>query len=82
MHLTHKERGVYLYLLMWMAENDFKIINDDSHIARLTGLKLKTWQNMKPTIMKFFGDDGTVIYSPALVEQAKNKFEKSAKAGV
>jgi uncharacterized protein YdaU (DUF1376 family) len=54
--LTLAEHGAYLLLIMEYWRNG-GIPADDTKIARIIGIKLKEWMQIKPSIQEFFDDD-------------------------
>lgn len=58
-HLSTLEHGAYLLLLMeaWRRPT-CSLPDDDKMLARLAGLSVHEWYEIKPTIMAFFTRDG------------------------
>lgn len=58
-HLTTEEHGAYLLLLMeaWRRPN-CSLPDNDVILARLAGLSVDRWQEMKPVIMDLWDHDG------------------------
>lgn len=58
-HLTTEEHGAYLLLMMeaWRRP-DCNLPDDDMMLARLSGLSLDRWEEIKPVVMAFWKRDG------------------------
>lgn len=58
-HLTTEEHGAYLLLLMeaWRRP-DCSLPDDDKLLARLAGMPVARWQEVKPVVMEFWKRDG------------------------
>jgi uncharacterized protein YdaU (DUF1376 family) len=67
-HLTTEQHGAYLLLLMTMWNAGGYISDDDTKLARVTGMSKKKWLCNRDTILEFMQRDGGSIYHPKLLE--------------
>lgn len=58
-HLNTEEHGAYLLLMMeaWRRP-ECSLPDDDRLLARLAGLPLDRWQEVRPVVMQFWRRDG------------------------
>jgi uncharacterized protein YdaU (DUF1376 family) len=54
-HLATVQHGAYLLLIQHYWSNE-GLPDNDHELARITGLPLHSWRQMRPTIAKFFHD--------------------------
>lgn len=83
-HLTTTQHGAYLLLLMCMWRADGYLPNDDLQIARMAGLSVRGWANIKDGVMALFTVDGGRITQKRLaaeLHKCKSKTEKRTCAG-
>lgn len=86
-HLTTEEHGAYFLLLLaaW-RQDDCALPNDERKLARISGLSLRKWKVIAPTIMEFWTvEDGRIFqgrqrreHTYVLQKSASNR--KSAEA--
>lgn len=58
LHLTTKQHGAYL-LLLFAYWTKGPLLNDDSELASIAKLLANEWQEMRPTIERFFSVEGS-----------------------
>ncbi|WP_226018441.1 DUF1376 domain-containing protein [Novosphingobium sp. FKTRR1] len=77
-HLSTEEHGAYLLLLMaaW-RQDDCTLPLDDKKLARITGLSLRKWLIIKPTILEFWTVDSGRISQKRLQKEATYVRKKS-----
>lgn len=78
--LHAREHGAYLLLIMeyWTAGS---LPSDDGELARLAALSDREWREVRPKIVPFFGPDWTHARIDRELSEAKDKYERRAKAG-
>ena len=83
-HLSTTQHGAYLLLLMCMWRADGDLPNDDGQLARMAGLTVRGWLNIKDGVMALFTvADGRVTQKRLAAEllKCKSKTEKRMCAG-
>ena len=65
-YLTTKEVGAYWLLLCACVQNEGSLPDDDSELARLTGLGRKSWKKMRRVLAKYFEFKDGRVFSPML----------------
>jgi len=83
-NLTTTQHGAYLLLLMCMWRADGDLPNDDRQLARMAGLTVRGWLNIKDGVMELFPvTDGRITQKRLTAEllKCKSKTEKRACAG-
>lgn len=83
-NLTTTQHGAYLLLLMCMWRADGDLPNDDRQLARMAGMTVRGWLNIKDGVMPLFTVADGRITQKRLAEEllkCKSKTEKRACAG-
>jgi len=83
-HLSTTQHGAYLLLLMCMWRADGDLPNDDGQLARMAGLTVRGWLNIRDGVMALFTvADGRVTQKRLAAEllKCKSKTEKRMCAG-
>ena len=83
-HLTTTQHGAYLLLLMCMWRADGELPNNDQQLARMAGLTVRGWVNIKDDVMALFtvvGDRITQRRLSTELQKCTSKTEKRMCAG-
>lgn len=54
MGLSHEERGIFVDLLCFYCHRQLPLPNDDTQLAKLTGLTLRRWKTAREAIAPLF----------------------------
>jgi uncharacterized protein YdaU (DUF1376 family) len=71
-HLTGKEHGPYLLLLMAMYRAGGKLPADDAKLARIAKISLKEWLAMRDIILAFFTRRGGSLSHKRVTKELSN----------
>lgn len=79
-HLSTIEHGAYLLLIMhyWQTK---ALPTEDIKLARISGLTLREWQRVKPTLAAFFLNDWKHKRVEEELLEAKEKHERRQRSG-
>lgn len=83
-HLSTTQHGAYLLLLMCMWRADGDLPNDDGQLARMAGLTVRGWLNIKDGVMALFTVADSRVTQKRLAAEllkCKSKTEKRMCAG-
>lgn len=77
-HLTTEEHGAYFLLLLaaW-RQGDCALPDDDHKLARITGLTIRKWKAIRPTILGFWIGENGRIFQPRLRREHAYACKKS-----
>lgn len=77
-HLSTEEHGAYLLLMIaaWRQE-DCGLPSDDKKLARIVGLSVRKWTQIKDTILEFWTVENDRIYQPRLLKEWTYACKKS-----
>lgn len=83
-HLTTIQHGAYMLLIMNYWQRGKPLPNDDSKLARIVGLSVRNWQQIKAPVVEMFGtgtDSGTqLLYHQRINHELDRVASKSLKS--
>jgi uncharacterized protein YdaU (DUF1376 family) len=84
-HLTTIQHGAYLLLIMNYWQRGEPLANDDARLARIVGLSVRNWQQIKGPVVELFDTGLDFLTHPRIereLDRVKAKSLKCKKAGL